>query len=335
MSVLASSRAAEKSSGPRRLNPTTDLSAVADLIEEAFSKDLDQEGRQVLKELRQLSRWGILLWLLKATSPAFEDILSGFVWEEDGHIVGNVSVNMTAHLLSQWRISNVAVAPSYRRRGIARRLMETTIAHIDRKGGRRVYLQVRDDNVPALKLYKDLDLQSVTAETEMYLPAGFATTPPLDDFQPRPLRREESSQVYSLALAVTPQSDQRLTPLSQLDFELDWIQQLSENLTALTSGRRTYRFVIDGKSGLAAYTKLTTARRGGSPHRISLLVHPDYQGTVENALISTALLTLTRHHTPAEVQVRLNAGKKQEIEALRALEFVKRRTLITMELHLD
>ena len=335
MSVLASSRAAEKPASPRRLNPSTDLSAVADLIEEAFSEDLDQEGRQVLKELRQLSNWGVLLWLLRATSPAFEDILSGFVWEEDGHIVGNVSANVTAHVLSQWRVSNVAILPAYRRRGIARHLMEMTIAHIDRKGGRKVYLQVRDENGPALRLYKDLDFQSVTAETEMYLPAGSATAPPLDDFQPRPLRREESSQVYSLALAATSQADQRQTPPNRSDFEVDWIQQLSDSLTAFTSGRRTYRFVVEGKSELAAYAKLTTARHGGSAHRLSLLVRPDCQGTVESALIRTVLSTVTQHQGPAEIQIRLNAGKKGEIAALSALGFVKRRTLITMELRLD
>lgn len=334
MSVLVSSHDKEMPSGARRLDSTRDLPEVADLIEEAFSHDLDQEGSQVLQELRQLGRWRILLWVLKQLSPELEDILSGFVWEEDGQIVGNVSVNVITHRLSQWRISNVAVDPAYRQRGIARSLMETTLYFIDDKGGRSAYLQVRDDNTPALKLYKGFGFQAITAETEMYLPAIPPDLPPPVKFHLRPLRGSESHAVYSLALSATSQADQRLSPINQLDFEIDWFQKLSEGLTALTTGKKVYRFVIESESGLAAYMRLTTARWGSSPHRLYLFVAPDYRGQVEQDALRFICGILARHHFPAEVQIRLNAEKQQEIEALKSLGFLKRRTLITMELDL-
>jgi ribosomal protein S18 acetylase RimI-like enzyme len=337
MAVLASTHTERTSSGPRRLEPASDLSEVADLIEEAFSEDLDREGYQVLGELRQLGRWGILLGMLKFISPELEDILSGFVWEEDGHIVGNVSVNIITHRLSHWRISNVAVALPFRQKGIARSLMEATVDFIDERGGRKVYLQVRDDNTPALKLYESLDFRSVTAETEMYLP-NLPSVPELStpvEFQPRPLRSNESTAVYALALSATPKSNQRLTPINQIDFETDWIQSLSDGITALTTGKKVYRFVVDGASKLAAYLQLTTARRGGSPHRLQLLVQPEYEGRVEPDLIRFVLGILAHHHSQAEIQIRLNAEKQKEIEGLESCGFLKRRTLITMELTLQ
>ncbi len=159
-----------RSPGPRRLDPSSDLTPVASLIEEAFSDELDREGREVLHELRRLGHLGPLLWLLRQASPDFGEVLSGFVWEDDGQIVGNTSLNLTGPFPAQWRISNVAVLPSHRRRGIARCLLEEAIEYVRVRGGRAVSLQVRDDNVGALELYRSLGFTVVTAETELVAP---------------------------------------------------------------------------------------------------------------------------------------------------------------------
>ena len=334
MSVLAQSHAVEEVVGPRRLDPLTDLAEVADLIEQAFSEDLDFDGRQVLRELRHLSRWAILLWVMRLVGPGFEEILSGFVWEENEQIVGNVSVNPMSGTFAHWRVSNVAVEPEYRRRGIAQQLMEATIDYVRQRAGKAIYLQVRDDNAAAQKLYEGLGFQIVTAETEMYLPAGFvlATLPPADG-RARAAHSSDSHPLYSLALAATPKHDQRLTPINRIDFEVDWLLELSEKLSALTSGSRTYRFVVDGQPGLAAYAKLVTAHGKHGVHRLSLMVHPSCQGHVEDDLLRLTLSRLPRQATSAEVQVRMNASKGPEIAALAAFGFRKRRTLVTMELH--
>jgi len=333
MTELVTIQTKQHLTGPRQLNPNRDLPAVADLIEEAFSEDLDQEGRQVLSELRQLGRWGMLLWLLRYMTPTFEDILSGFVWEQDGEIIGNVSVNVVNGWSARWRISNVAVAPQYRKRGIARQLMESTIQHIQRRGGRTVYLQVRDDNLPAVKLYRNLNFQPIAAETEMYL-KHIDSISPADDLRPRSPHHNDGPDLYALALAATPKIDQQLAPLSQVDFEVDWFQQLSDMLTAVTSGQRIYRFVVDGKRGLAGYARLIATRRRGIPHRFSLLVHPDYEGRVEKGLVGAVLRTLQSRYSGGEVRIKLNAKNEAEIEALTSLGFVKHRTLVMMELHL-
>jgi len=319
--------------GPRRLNPLRDLPGVADLIEEAFADDLDQEGRQVLKELRHLGRWGALVWFLRYMMPTLEDILSGFVWEEDGRVIGNVSVSMMSSLASSWRISNVAVAVPYRGRGIARRLMQSTIDYVQRHGGGAIYLQVREDNEPAVRLYQSLNFQPITAETEMYLKYA-AELDTAKDRRVRPPRHDEGPDLYALALAATPKAEQRLAPLSQIDFEVDWFQRLSDILTALASGRQVHRFVVDGRRGPAGYAKLTITRQRGTPHRFSLFVHPNYEGRVEDQLILAVLQTLHARHAGHQVQIKLNAAKTTQIDALASRGFVKYRTLVMMELQL-
>jgi ribosomal protein S18 acetylase RimI-like enzyme len=344
MAVVASSHAGKVSSGPRRMDPSFDLAQVADLIEEGFADELDREGLEVLQELRRLGRLGPLLWLLRQMSPDFGEMLSGFVWVEDGRIVGNTSLNLVSAIHPQWRISNVAVRPPYRGRGIARRLMDEAIAAVRRRRGRIVSLQVRDDNAPALGLYRSMGFTVVATEMDLMLPVdqtdfrSSVKVPSPDGagslFTPRRVAAEEWPDVYSLVLLATPEEDQRLAPLQKLDFQLDGLQALSDAWTTLVTGRRTYRWVVDSRSGLAGYLSAVTAPRTGGPHRLMLWTHPRYEGRVERALLETALEAVLRHSLQP-VQIKLNPVKKQAVDTLLALGFNKRRTLLTMELRVE
>lgn len=48
----------------------------------------------------------------------------------------------------------VAVRPEWRRTGIAARLVSNVLAQARARGGRAVYLEVRDGNIPAVELYR-------------------------------------------------------------------------------------------------------------------------------------------------------------------------------------
>jgi [ribosomal protein S18]-alanine N-acetyltransferase len=50
-------------------------------------------------------------------------------------------------------VSNLAVSPGRQRRGIGRRLLEAAITGVQAVGARTVYLEVRESNVAALRLY--------------------------------------------------------------------------------------------------------------------------------------------------------------------------------------
>ena len=65
-------------------------------------------------------------WMDWFASPG-QGLMPGYVWVEDGRIVGNVTVRKLSAFGRGWMIGNVAVAPEWRGRGIARQMMEASI----------------------------------------------------------------------------------------------------------------------------------------------------------------------------------------------------------------
>lgn len=56
-------------------------------------------------------------------------------------------------------ILSVAVLPEWRRRGIARLLLEEALRHLYREGVRSIHLEVEDSNMAALGLYRRMEFR--------------------------------------------------------------------------------------------------------------------------------------------------------------------------------
>jgi ribosomal protein S18 acetylase RimI-like enzyme len=141
----------------RPLSILRDLPAVADLIELCFSSTMDGEGKRYIQDMRRAgSDRPFLKWagrMAESTSLP----LTGYVWEENGRIVGNASLVPFRHLGQRiYLIANVAVHPDFRRRGIGRRLTEHAMSHARERKTHAIWLQVRDDNPNAIDLYQSL-----------------------------------------------------------------------------------------------------------------------------------------------------------------------------------
>ncbi len=113
----------------RPLDVRRDLGGVADLVEQCFADTLDTDGKRYIHQMRSLSRNpGTLNWISSLSERTYLP-LSGYVWEEDKRIVGNLTL-IPYHICSETPtilIANVAVHPDYRRRGIAYRLTAKAI----------------------------------------------------------------------------------------------------------------------------------------------------------------------------------------------------------------
>ncbi len=139
----------------RRLDMRRDLAKVADLVELCFFDTLDPEGRQYLNEMRRAAQNPSMLgWasnlIEEAPMPP-----SGYVWEEDGRLVGNLSlIPITWQGRKSYMIANVATHPEFRGRGIATALTIAALRHAREHGSGTVWLQVREDNPSAIHIYE-------------------------------------------------------------------------------------------------------------------------------------------------------------------------------------
>ena len=92
-----------------------------------------------------------------------------WVARENGRIVGYLCLWEVADEL---HITNVAVYPDARRRGVARALLESVFARARAAGVRMVLLEVRPTNVEALSLYESFGFRVVGRRRGYYYDTG-------------------------------------------------------------------------------------------------------------------------------------------------------------------
>ncbi len=168
----------------RRLDMRRDLARVADLVELCFYDTLDPEGKQYLNEMRKAAQNAPLLGWASSLIDEAPMPPSGYVWEEDGRLVGNLSlIPIVVSGKRSYMIANVATHPDYRGRGIAKMLTITALDHAFQNGAASVWLQVRDDNPSAIHIYETTGFIEKLRRTSWYsgpeyqdipLPAGIA-----------------------------------------------------------------------------------------------------------------------------------------------------------------
>lgn len=314
--------------GLRPIDVTRDLGQVSELIASIFASELGPEATGALRELRTLGRMGPFLMLLQH-GDNLNDLFGGYVWVESGHIVGNVTIQRADSYGNRWIIANVAVHPDYRRRGIARALMEAALEHIAERGGCWAVLQVRANNTAALTLYKRLGFETLFGITDLVRPQQASSLP--NGGPPpglRPLRDDEWHAAYTLATAATPPLAQWWKPIRSHSFQRSPESRLMELVWRLLRRKRAWRLAMPGPDGLQAMMTVQAAGWWGE-HRLSFTVHPQARGRYEQALVVHGLQLLDSVR-PAVVRASHDTEHQEGIAALKATGFVQERTLLTM-----
>lgn len=182
-----------------------DYAAVSQLLRICFSDG--EENSVVASDSVLRTAWDRAEhWLQFPLAPG------GFVWEEQGRIVGNASLlylRYRGRLLAL--IANVAVHPQFRGRGIARSLMERVLEQAKEQRVGEIWLQVRADNPIALSLYQKLGFIARARRTTWYA----TTTPEAPE--------AEAVHIYPLPRSLWPLTRRWLERLHPQ--ELGWYHQ--------------------------------------------------------------------------------------------------------------
>jgi ribosomal protein S18 acetylase RimI-like enzyme len=327
-----------QASGIRPFDLGRDLRPVADLIADAFRYELDERGAAALREVRNMSRLGGLIRVLNLTTGDLDGFFGGYVWVEEGQVVGNITVQKSDKFGSRWQIANVAVANDFRGRGISRKLMERALRHVREAGGKWATLQVYEANTIARTLYDHLGFEVVGGVTDLEarrLPP-LAGPPPNPEALARgiahfvPFQGSQWQSLYELANNQYGAAAQWWRPLRRSDYQSSLEAMAGELFWSALGRRHLFRRAIQPAQRFEAALLLTAQRWSGS-HRLQLWVRPEHYGAIERPLVQWAMATL-RDYPTLPVVASVPNDHLAALEALREAGLNAVRTLLTMRL---
>ena len=126
----------------------------------------DIPGVQVIERHSFPTPWSMRAFVSEITE---NDCAHYFVMRNGRQVVGYVGMWL---ILDEGHITNIAVHPSWRRRGIGTRLLKAIAAHAYRQGARRMTLEVRRSNYKAQALYEKFGYSVVGVRPKYYLDDG-------------------------------------------------------------------------------------------------------------------------------------------------------------------
>lgn len=283
----------------RRLDPHRDLQAAADLIDLCFGSQIDFDGREYLRIVREAAHNPMLVHWVRGCNETVSSPMFGYIWEEEGRLVGNTSL-IPFFTPRGWiyLIANVAVHPDYRHRGIARQLTQAALRHIREQSVDAAWLQVRTDAPEAYHLYQNLGFQERARRitwNSIILPVD-AHTAPTGTIQITSRRRTDWAlqetwlqQTYPSEITwnqplpverIRPKFSNWLINLFEAQPMIHWAARSSQELLGVLTweaGRLTNQlYLAPGKKDRAQTiaTLLQTARRSLDPLRPLVLNFP-------------------------------------------------------------
>jgi ribosomal protein S18 acetylase RimI-like enzyme len=290
-----------------------------------------------LSSLPLLPDWPWLNWvdgLLLGTAGLLggeaADHMLGYVWTEDGKIVGNATISLVGGQKRVWLLSNVAVHPSHRRRGIARALVELSIQMARQHGGTHLALQVERENFGARQLYEQIGFHWLEQVCEY----GNAVLPqlrePWHELTIAPPTREQWAQVRALATAplVVGLQSYRFAHagLFHVPHQAPWWTTLTNFLDGTQMATRA---ILEAHTQRVVGGMVMRAQLGWGAHRISVVIAEAYRGRVEDALLAYIAQQLNYYatrratfHIPSSHTALAERLRAHGLHETRALDFM-------------
>jgi ribosomal protein S18 acetylase RimI-like enzyme len=321
--------------GMRRFDLRRDLPHLADLIQAAFKAELESTGSNIVQELRQLARAGPALWLLGAGQSMLFRPWDGYVWIENGQVVGNATLSCTSRQRGVWAVHNVAVHPCYQGRGIARQLMQALLTLAGEANAQLMILEVQKQNLSAQRLYRRLGFEVYDTITELSQPAGHRdrSTPRTPPLHWRKRSTEDWRGLYDLACAATLPGVQEVTPLRSRNLRLGVDRRIERRIYRWLRRRSSEDWLVEANGRITAWVELVGQYRRGA-HLLQMTVDPQSRGGLEAPLLAAGLDRLQRF-PHRSVQAKASESHPEALQAYHQAGFTDVRVLELMQLPLS
>jgi ribosomal protein S18 acetylase RimI-like enzyme len=321
-----------------------DLSVMSELIERSFQYPENEswsiqsdESEEIADMVSGFRRIFPLVRLLQVLSPPLRDVMRGYVWEIDGQPVGLVNASRSG-ATDQWLIGNVSVLPEFRRRGIARQLVQATVDYIRQRDGRQITLDVIDGNVPAYNLYQDLGFEHFSGQANLTYTAP--ETPAADTAPPEappagysiaPTTLRDWRLRYTLADRITPADVRRFAPVEERRFRAPAVVLLVEPLIMRAMGSRRAGFVVrrEEDDQIVAVASIRARRRAGGINMLNIDLDPAHP-LLAGWLVRAMVAEIERLSPGRRIEFQVKQWQKPAVDAALAMGFEKRCDMHTL-----
>jgi ribosomal protein S18 acetylase RimI-like enzyme len=304
--------------GLRPVNPRRDMGAIADLIQEAFDQEMDPLGSQLVRDMKAFSRAGFLGWLFGRLFLPQAAYPMGYVWEEDGQVVGNASLLHVEGFPWRWVMANVAVDPAYQRRGIGRTLIQACLELAQKKKAGEVLLQAQSTNQVVQVLYASLGFKPLSTRTTWSRNRSQGLLRDIDTGASRLRAEGEWQDQLALAKRLYPEGLIWPYPLTPTIFHVSGLSRLY-----LQDNSRHWVWYENHHLSGSLTARLNIER---STVRFVLLVEPEAQGEIEGQLVSAGLMAFAQRR----IRIVMDYVAGIAVQDLQSLGFEAERSLTWM-----
>jgi ribosomal protein S18 acetylase RimI-like enzyme len=270
----------------RLLRLPGDLMLLGEMLTESFQYPENEawnvqtdEMEQLIDTVRNLRRIWPLIRLIQLLSPSLRDLMRGHVWEEDGRLVGTAMFRRRGST-DVWVVGTVGVLPAYRRRGIARKLMEAGLDSVRQRGGKKALLDVIDGNIPAYALYESLGFEHYSGSVEFHtIPEEVPAEPTLPDgYTQLPLDRFAWQPRYELEQRILPEDLLKYEPVEVGSFRQPAMMRLLAPLVMSAQGVSEAGFAIrtTTEGQIVAQGRCSISTRGTGLSRLEVRLDPGH-----------------------------------------------------------
>jgi len=314
-----------------------DIPVMVDLIPPAFQYPENEEWsiqsdevESMVDTFKGIRRVWPLIRLGMLLAPPLRDILLGFVWEEDGKAVGLTNV-LRQGSTDRWYIGNVAVLPDYRRRGIARKLVEACVQLAKDRGTKSITLDVVHVNVPAYTLYEKLGFEHYAGQAELRLAENdnWPTVPFPNGYTVEDLKLFDWKPRYELAKRITPEAVQHYTPVEEGRFRQPAVMRALAPVLMPALGQKVQAYGVRCGAEVVATASVTLRIRDGGTNHLNATLDPAH-ATIAPALINLLCRTMQLASPGRQVEWEVMHWQAALLQAALDAGFVKRMDYDTM-----
>ena len=276
--------------------------------------------------IKQIKRIWPLLNFAKRFNANVDDLLNGFIYEADGQPAGVVMANQRGKSAGWW-IGTVSTAPNFRRRGIARQLVEHLLDYFRQRGGEMAYLDVIAGNLPAYTLYESLGFENFSGRKEMqYTPNKVIARPQLPDgYSIEKSNLFDWQGRFDLNQRILPDKIRQYEPLDPKRFQQPGYLRLLLPLLAMAQGIKEIFFTIQHQASgqLVGYGSYILRSRTGGRQQSGLLLDPAH-GHLAEILLDYCLHQMTSNSLTHIIEIAVPNWQTDIHAATQARGFTER-----------